>query len=106
MIIRRLLTSGRHHVFVATDNLLVRIATVGPFFAHHETNLSHGIGGNHNGPVAYTLKAHLECLLAPLGGAIQIRGKVNRLGLELVTSNKRESECIEKIACGDESKNK
>ena len=83
MVIRRLVTTGRHHFFVATVNATLRalFASIRPFFAQHEPDLSHGIGGNRNGPVAYALKAHRESLLAPLDGALEIHGKMKRLGL-------------------------
>jgi hypothetical protein len=85
MIIRCLVISGRHHFFVATVNANSRVlfACIRPFFAQHEPDLSHRIGGNRNGPVACALKTHLECLLAPLDGAIEIHGKMKRLGLRI-----------------------
>jgi hypothetical protein len=105
MIIRRLVTSGRHHFFVATVNANPRIlfASIRPFFAQHEPDLSHGISGNRNGSVACALKAHLECLLAPLDGALEIHGKMKRLGLwssRVSDRVRNESECIEKETCG------
>jgi hypothetical protein len=85
MIICRLVTPGRDHLFVAIVYATLRVlfASIRPFFAQHETNLSHGIGGNRNGPVACALKAHGERLLAPLDGALEIHGKMNCLGLRV-----------------------
>jgi hypothetical protein len=79
MVKRSLVTFGRDHFIVAI--LHDTIVVVGPFLAHHEADLAHGIGRNRNRPVAYTLKAHLQCLLAPFDGAVEIHGKMKGLGL-------------------------